>query len=110
MTSARTQIEEIDYLPGRSRGRQPRGGNNFGWDVFEGRSRYEGGSAPAHMPPVIAHTQDGGFCSIIGGYVIRDRSLRGSRWFGRYVYGDYCKAALRLPRCAAPAPPRRRAG
>ena len=96
-------VEEIDYLPGRSRGRQPSGGTNFGWDVFEGRSRYEGGSAPGHVPPVIAHNQDGGFCSIIGGYVIRDRSLRGSRWFGRYVYGDYCNPALRLSSLRRPS-------
>jgi glucose/arabinose dehydrogenase len=89
-------VEEIDYAPGRAGGREPRGGYNFGWDVFEGRSRYEGGRARGHVAPVIAHSQDGGFCSIIGGYVIRDRSLRGTRWFGRYVYGDYCNHALRL--------------
>ena len=96
-------VEEIDSLPGRSRGRQPSGGTNFGWDVFEGRSRYEGGTAPGHVPPVIAHNQDGGFCSIIGGYVIRDRSLRGLRWFGRYVYGDYCNPALRLSSLRRPS-------
>ena len=103
-------VEEIDYLPGRSRGRQPSGGTNFGWDVFEGRSRYEGGSAPGHVPPVIAHDQDGGFCSIIGGYVIRDRSLRGSRWFGRYVYGDYCNPALRLSSLRRPSASSRASG
>ena len=103
-------VEEIDYLPGRSRGRQPSGGTNFGWDVFEGRSRYEGGSAPGHVPPVIAHNQDGGFCSIIGGYVIRDRSLRGSRWFGRYVYGDYCNPALRLSSLRRPSAASRTSG
>jgi glucose/arabinose dehydrogenase len=89
------EIEEIDYIPGRWGGRPPRGGYNFGWDVFEGRSRYESGSAPGHVPPVIQHTQDAGFCSIIGGYVIRDRSL-GRGWTGRYVYGDYCDGTLRL--------------
>jgi glucose/arabinose dehydrogenase len=87
-------IEEIDYVPGRS-GAPPSGGYNFGWDVFEGRDSYEGGRAPGHVPPVIAHSQDGGFCSIIGGYVIRDRSL-GRGWTGRYVYGDYCNSAIRL--------------
>ena len=87
-------IEEIDYVPGRS-GAPPSGGYNFGWDVFEGRDSYEGGRAPGHVPPVIAHSQDGGFCSIIGGYVIRDRSL-GRGWTGRYVYGDFCNSAIRL--------------
>ena len=89
-------VEEIDYVPGRS-GRQPRGGYNFGWDVFEGRDRYEDGSARGHVRPVIAHSQDEGFCSIIGGYVIRDRAL-GRGWNGRYVYGDYCNSRLRLAR------------
>jgi glucose/arabinose dehydrogenase len=98
-------IEEIDYVPGREGGRPPRGGYNFGWDVFEGRSRYEGGSAPGHAPPVLQHSQDEGFCSIIGGYVIRDRAL-GRGWTGRYVYGDYCEGTIRLAhlrRTSAPA-------
>ena len=43
-------VEEVDFVPGRSGGRQPRGGYNFGWDAFEGRARYEGGSAPGHVP------------------------------------------------------------
>jgi glucose/arabinose dehydrogenase len=97
-------IEEIDYVPGRAGGRPPRGGNNFGWDVFEGRSQYEGGSAPGHVPPVIQHSQDAGFCSIIGGYVIRDRSL-GRGWIGRYVYGDYCEGTIRLARLGRPGAP-----
>jgi hypothetical protein len=89
-------VEEIDYVPNRrGRRRAPRGGYNFGWSVFEGRSRYRSGSAPGHLPPVIAHSQDAGFCSIIGGYVIRDRSL-GRRLYGRYVYGDYCNSRLRV--------------
>jgi glucose/arabinose dehydrogenase len=103
-------VEEIDFVPGRSGGRQPRGGYNFGWDVFEGRSRYEGGNAPGHVPPVITHSQDSGWCSIIGGYVIRDRSLRGTRFYGRYIYGDLCNPELRLAflkRPRAPSKPAR---
>ncbi len=103
-------VEEIDFVPGRRRGRAPRGGYNFGWDVFEGRNRYEGGSAPGHVPPVIAHRHTGGFCSITGGYVIRDRSLRGTRFFGRYIYGDYCRAGLRLAFLKRPRAPTRAAG
>src|SRR5918998_1413628 len=37
------EIEEVDFVPGRSGGAAPRGGYNFGWDVFEGRESYEGG-------------------------------------------------------------------
>jgi glucose/arabinose dehydrogenase len=98
-------VEEIDYAPGRS-GRPPRGGYNFGWDVFEGRDRHEGGSARGHLPPVIAHSQDEGFCSIIGGYVIRDRAL-GRGWNGRYVYGDYCNSRVRLARLRGGSAPTR---
>jgi glucose/arabinose dehydrogenase len=104
------EVEEIDFIPGRVGGREPRGGYNFGWDVFEGRSSYEGGSAPGHVPPVIAHSQDGGYCSIIGGYVIRDPSLRGTRFSGRYVYGDLCNPTLRLAFLKRPTAPTRSSG
>jgi glucose/arabinose dehydrogenase len=95
------EIEEIDFVKGRSGGRQPRGGYNFGWDTFEGRNRYEDGSAPGHIGPVLQHTHSEGFCSITGGYVIRDRSL-GRGWTGRYVYGDYCDGTLRLAHLRRP--------
>ena len=94
-TSARTPSRRSTTCRAAGRGAPPRGGYNFGWDVFEGRDSYEGGRAPGHVPPVIAHSQDGGFCSIIGGYVIRDRSL-GRGWTGRYIYGDYCNSVIRL--------------
>lgn len=89
------EIEEIDFAAGRSGGRQPRGGFNFGWDTFEGRKRFEDGTAPGHVRPALQHTHAEGFCSITGGYVIRDRSL-GRGWTGRYIYGDYCDGTLRL--------------
>src|SRR5215212_2829181 len=94
-------IEEIDFIRGRSGARQPRGGYNFGWDSFEGRSRYESGPAPGHIPPVLQHTHASGFCSITGGYVIRDRSL-GRGWTGRYIYGDLCDGTLRLSHLRRP--------
>ena len=34
-----------------------------------------------------------GYCSITGGYVVRDRSL--GSLYGRYVYGDLCKSGIR---------------
>jgi glucose/arabinose dehydrogenase len=90
--------EEIDFVPNRARaGAAPGGGYNFGWSVFEGRHPYNAGRAPRHLPPVIDHSRDEGFCSIIGGYVIRDRSL-GRGWYGRYIYGDLCEPSLRLAR------------
>ena len=58
---------------------------------------------------MLQHTHGEGFCSITGGYVIRDRSL-GRGWTGRYVYGDFCEGTLRLAhlrRPNAPTPPTR---
>jgi glucose/arabinose dehydrogenase len=104
------EIEEIDFVPGRDGGRAPAGGYNFGWDVFEGRNSYEDGSARGHVAPVIAHSQGGGFCSIIGGYVIRDPSLRGTRYSGRYIYGDLCNPGLRLAFLKRPSAPTRATG
>jgi glucose/arabinose dehydrogenase len=104
------EVEEVDFVPSPGGGRQPRGGYNFGWDVFEGRDRYEGGSAPGHVPPVIAHRQSGGYCSVIGGYVMRDRALRGTRFSGRYIYGDLCQPQLRLAFLRRPNAPTKPAG
>jgi glucose/arabinose dehydrogenase len=104
------EIEEIDFVPGRDGGRAPAGGYNFGWDAFEGRNSYGDGRAPGHVPPVIAHSQGGGWCSIIGGYVIRDPSLRGTRYSGRYIYGDLCNSGLRLAFLKRPNAPTRPTG
>jgi glucose/arabinose dehydrogenase len=97
------EVEEIDYIPSHA-GKPPRGGYNFGWDVFEGRNSYEPGSAPGHIQPVLQHTHDEGFCSITGGYVIRDPSL-GRGWTGRYVYSDYCKGTIWLAHLRRPNAP-----
>ena len=45
------EVEEIDFVPGRDGGRAPTGGDNFGWDAFEGRTSYEGGSGAGPRPP-----------------------------------------------------------
>jgi glucose/arabinose dehydrogenase len=79
------KVEEIDFARrGKARGA------NFGWRVFEGRSRYTPGeTAPGAVPPVITRNHSAGWCSITGGVVVRDPVLAGLR--GRYVFGDYCK-------------------
>jgi glucose/arabinose dehydrogenase len=86
-----SQVEEIDLIPPR------RAGADLGWDVFEGRRKVNPGSAPGHLPPVIEHGHDGRFCSIVGGLVVRDRSLP---VFGRYLYSDFCHGQLRSARIA----------
>jgi glucose/arabinose dehydrogenase len=79
--------EEVNFS--RRRGR----GANYGWSVFEGRARYNGGSAPRHHRPALVKSHSGGWCSITGGYVVRDRSLGGL--YGRYIYGDFCRSQIR---------------
>jgi glucose/arabinose dehydrogenase len=83
--------EEIDFAR-KGRGR----GANYGWNVFEGRSRFRGGSAPGAVGPRVVKSHGAGYCSITGGYVVRDRALTGL--YGRYVYGDLCRAGIRSVR------------
>ena len=70
--------------------------NNYGWRVWEGRSRY----TPAQRVnargrlvfPIAAYRHDSGNCSITGGYVYRGRTVPSAR--GRYFYGDYCTGTI----------------
>jgi glucose/arabinose dehydrogenase len=83
------EVEEIDFeRQGRARG------VNFGWRPWEGRRRNFDEPAPGAVFPVITHTHQAGFCSITGGYIVRDRGV--PALYGRYVYGDYCNNRLRV--------------
>jgi len=80
--------EEVDFLPAGASG-----GSNFGFPRYEGRHQMEPGPPPVnYVPPVIEHSHKAGFCAVMGGYVVRDRSLRGL--YGRYLYGDNCRGTL----------------
>jgi glucose/arabinose dehydrogenase len=89
------QVEEIDFARrGRAKGR------NFGWRPWEGRRRnFPGEPAPGAVFPVIQHTHASGFCSITGGYVVRDASVPSLA--GRYVYSDLCDGRIRAARLRA---------
>ncbi|WP_445148959.1 PQQ-dependent sugar dehydrogenase [Baekduia sp. Peel2402] len=82
-------VEEIDFArKGTARGA------NYGWRPWEGRERnFPGEPAPSAKFPVLTKTHADGWCSITGGYVVRDKAVPGL--YGRYVYGDYCKGQLR---------------
>jgi glucose/arabinose dehydrogenase len=87
-------VEEIDYAPkGKARGA------NYGWRPLEGTRRNYDEPAPGAVSPVLQKTHDDGWCSIIGGYVVRDPALKALD--GRYVYGDFCKGQLRSVRLSA---------
>jgi glucose/arabinose dehydrogenase len=87
-------VEEIDFArKGTARGA------NYGWRPWEGRSRNFDEPAPGAKFPVITKTHDDGWCSITGGYIVRDKAVPGL--YGRYVYGDYCKGQLRSARLSS---------
>jgi glucose/arabinose dehydrogenase len=82
------KYEEVDFVAGGKLG-----GKNFGWSKYEGFHSYYGGSVANYVKPVIERSHSDGWCSITGGYIVRDRSLKSL--YGRYVYGDYCQPQLR---------------
>jgi glucose/arabinose dehydrogenase len=78
------KVEEVDVIPPGA------AGLNFGWSYREGTV-----AGPRQAPagftstePVLAFPRATGFCSIIGGAVVRDPALPDLA--GRYVFGDYC--------------------
>jgi glucose/arabinose dehydrogenase len=82
------EVEEIDVV------RHP--GANLGWRVFEGNARYAPGErAPGAVRPEITRRHADGWCSIIGGVVVRDPRLS---LHGRYVFGDLCKRRIESAR------------
>jgi glucose/arabinose dehydrogenase len=83
-------VEEIDFVK-KGDGL----GANFGWRPFEGsmhNANYPSESVTNHVKPVIEHTHSAGWCSITGGYVVRDPQLPSLH--GKYVYGDFCKGRI----------------
>jgi glucose/arabinose dehydrogenase len=89
------KFEEVDYTTVAGAG-----GANFGWDALEGFAPYKEENSGTPDPggttkPIFAysHSRAGGSCSIIGGYVVADPSLRSL--YKRYVYADLCEGQLR---------------
>jgi glucose/arabinose dehydrogenase len=80
--------EEVDFTPRRSPGVE-----NYGWDVYEGRAKFED-KAPSEGRLVfpIAVYPLGTHCAVVGGFVYRGRAVPGAR--GRYFYGDNCSGTV----------------
>ncbi len=79
--------EEIDFIPAGTGA-----GANYGWSVWEGNRRNKPGKAPHALFPVLVAQHSAGYCAIIGGYVVRDRSL--PSLYGRYLFGDFCRPQI----------------
>lgn len=97
------EVEEVNYLrKGKAEGR------NFGWNRCEGTQAF-----PATTPaggrctlkgtvrPEIELRHSAGYCAVIGGFVVRDRSL--GALVGRYLYSDWCKGELLTARLGGSA-------
>jgi len=84
------RFEEVDYETLRGAN-----GANFGWDEWEGFAPYEcdGSCARGTAKPIYAYGRSRGGCTVIGGYVARDRRLGNLR--GRYVFADLCEGKIR---------------
>jgi glucose/arabinose dehydrogenase len=76
-------MEEIDFQPAGDPG-----GENYGWNAYEGTNIFNNGSKDGLTFPVVVYDHDGGNCSITGGYVYRGTTL--PDLVGKYIFGDYC--------------------
>lgn len=92
-------IEEINVL----RAPLPSGLENFGWDVYEGDSKFEDKPlGPGKLVQPAAQYSHSQGCSVTGGFVYRGTRARGN--VGRYFYGDYCSGIVWSMPAAGGAP------
>jgi glucose/arabinose dehydrogenase len=81
--------EEISVLPGGGQG-----GENLGWNVFEGRRPFLGEMAPGqvHHAPLFSYGHDERHCAVIAGRVYRGRAI--PELAGDFVFTDYCSGEI----------------
>jgi glucose/arabinose dehydrogenase len=83
--------EEIDRQPGGSRG-----GENYGWVLFEGSHCSADCSSISAVLPIAEYGHvPGGGCSVTGGYVYR--GTRQPAMVGTYLFSDYCTGTIWTP-------------
>jgi glucose/arabinose dehydrogenase len=80
--------EEVDFQPGTSPG-----GENYGWDGYEGTLPSEEPLPDDSVPPVYDYGRDLG-ATVIGGYVYRGAAIPALR--GAYLFGDLYNPAIRM--------------
>lgn len=82
------QWEEINFQPVSSAG-----GENYGWNAFEGTHVYSGQPAASDVvAPVLEYAHSYGRCSVTGGYVYRGERIPALQ--GVYLYGDWCTGTI----------------
>jgi glucose/arabinose dehydrogenase len=78
--------EEVDRQTADSAG-----GENYGWDLFEGTHCSSNCASITAVGPVAEYGHDAG-CSVTGGYVYR--GVRQPSLVGTYLFSDYCSGAV----------------
>jgi len=80
--------EEVDFQPAGDPG-----GENYGWNLTEGKHPYNGGTPPANWTrPIHEYSHANGNCSITGGFVYRGAAIPDLA--GEYVFADFCVGRL----------------
>jgi glucose/arabinose dehydrogenase len=80
--------EEVDFQPSSSRG-----GENYGWNMYEGTSCYKSPCNPSGKTmPIYTYGHTNGNCSITGGFVYRGTTYPGMQ--GIYFFADYCSGTI----------------
>ena len=79
--------EEIDRQPADSTG-----GENYGWNVMEGRHCFQDGcDQTGYVKPIAEYPTSAG-CAVTGGYVYRGADQPDLQ--GVYVFADYCSGVI----------------
>ena len=86
--------EEIDRQAASSTG-----GENYGWNAFEGTRTFTGPPVAGAIPPVYDYGHDGGGCAVTGGFVYRGTAI--ADMVGTYVFTDVCVGELEWLRLEA---------
>ena len=80
--------EEISYKSSSSPG-----GENYGWQCFEGNSVFDNNCPQiVHTPPIIQYTHASGNCSVTGGFRYRGSQIPDLS--DDYIYGDFCSGRI----------------
>ncbi len=80
--------EEINFQAAASRG-----GENYGWNVMEGRHCFRSTACDRKgLVLPIAEYDHGKGCSVTGGFVYRGKALPSLQ--GWYLFGDYCSGRI----------------
>jgi glucose/arabinose dehydrogenase len=83
-----SDVEEINRIPAGS------GGQNFGWNLRQGRAQFRGPRPKGAIDPITDYPHADGRCAVVGGTVYRGTKLPGL--VGRYVFGDVCSGRIQV--------------